>query len=94
MRLKTRVFAGFVGLLSGTLHALPARAAGTSVVAFAAPGNGQAGLAVGFLQSCEEIASLWQVDRRFEPQMRETERDQLYRGWQDAVNATMGFRVD
>jgi glycerol kinase len=53
-----------------------------------------AGLAVGFWQSCEEIASLWQVDRRFEPQMRETERDQLYRGWQDAVNATMGFRVD
>ena len=52
-----------------------------------------AGLAVGFWQSCEEIASLWQVDRRFEPQMRETERDQLYRGWQDAVNATMGFRV-
>ncbi|WP_426270767.1 glycerol kinase GlpK [Dyella kyungheensis] len=52
-----------------------------------------AGLAVGFWQSCEEIASLWQVDRRFEPQMRETERDQLYRGWQDAVSATMGFRV-
>jgi glycerol kinase len=52
-----------------------------------------AGLAVGFWQSCEEIAHLWQVDRRFEPQMRETERDQLYRGWQDAVNATMGFRV-
>jgi glycerol kinase len=52
-----------------------------------------AGLAVGFWQSCEEIAGLWQVDRRFEPQMRETERDQLYRGWQDAVNATMGFRV-
>lgn len=52
-----------------------------------------AGLAVGFWQSCEEIAGLWQVDRRFEPQMRETERDHLYRGWQDAVNATMGFRV-
>lgn len=52
-----------------------------------------AGLAVGFWQSCEEIASLWQVDRRFEPQMHEAERDRLYRGWQDAVNATMGFRV-
>ena len=52
-----------------------------------------AGLAVGFWQSCEEISHLWQVDRRFEPQMRETERDQLYRGWRDAVNATMGFRV-
>ncbi|KLD64314.1 glycerol kinase GlpK [Dyella japonica] len=52
-----------------------------------------AGLATGFWQSCEEIASLWQVDRRFEPQMREPERDSLYRGWLEAVNATMGFRV-
>jgi len=53
-----------------------------------------AGLAVGFWESCEEIAGLWQVDRRFEPAMREDERHRLYRGWQDAVNATMGFRVD
>jgi len=52
-----------------------------------------AGLAVGFWESCEQIASLWQVDRRFTPIMRETERDRLYRGWQDAVQATMGFRV-
>lgn len=52
-----------------------------------------AGLAVGFWESCEEIASLWQVDRRFTPVMRDTERDRLYRGWQDAVQATMGFRV-
>lgn len=53
-----------------------------------------AGLAVGFWADCEEIAGLWQVDRRFEPIMRDTERDRLYRGWQDAVNATMGFRVN
>jgi len=53
-----------------------------------------AGLAVGFWESCEEIAGLWQVDRRFMPVMREEERSRLYRGWQDAVNATMGFRVD
>ncbi|WP_019463561.1 glycerol kinase GlpK [Dyella japonica] len=52
-----------------------------------------AGLAVGFWESCEEIAALWQVDRRFTPIMQETERSQLYRGWQDAVQATMGFRV-
>jgi glycerol kinase len=52
-----------------------------------------AGLAVGFWRDCEEIASLWQVDRRFEPTMPEAERERLYRGWQDAVNATMGFRV-
>ncbi|WP_430390860.1 glycerol kinase GlpK [Dyella sp. 20L07] len=52
-----------------------------------------AGLAVGFWRDCEEIASLWQVDRRFVPGMPVAERDRLYRGWQDAVNATMGFRV-
>ncbi|MDR3447049.1 MULTISPECIES: glycerol kinase GlpK [unclassified Dyella] len=53
-----------------------------------------AGLAVGFWESCEEIAALWQVDRRFAPIMRETERDRLYRGWRNAVEATIGFRVD
>lgn len=53
-----------------------------------------AGLAVGFWRDCEEIANLWQVDRRFVPTMPEVERERLYRGWQDAVNATMGFRVD
>jgi glycerol kinase len=53
-----------------------------------------AGLAVGFWSDCEEIANLWQVDRRFEPLMPEDQREQLYRGWRDAVNATMGFRVN
>lgn len=53
-----------------------------------------AGLAVGFWRDCEEIAGLWQMDRRFAPAMPTQERDRLYRGWQDAVNATMGFRVD
>ncbi|MHA6204816.1 glycerol kinase GlpK [Dyella soli] len=53
-----------------------------------------AGLAVGFWRDCHEIAGLWQVDRRFAPQMPAAERDRLYRGWQQAVNATMGFRVD
>lgn len=52
-----------------------------------------AGLAVGFWRDREEIAGLWQVDRRFVPAMPAHERDRLYRGWQDAVNATMGFRV-
>ncbi len=52
-----------------------------------------AGLAVGFWRDCDEIANLWQVDRRFTPNMPAAERDRLYRGWQDAVNATMGFRV-
>jgi glycerol kinase len=53
-----------------------------------------AGLAVGYWESCDELAKLWQIDRRFEPAMRDADRDRLYRGWQNAVNATMGFRVD
>ncbi len=52
-----------------------------------------AGLAVGFWESSAQIAALWQMDRRFEPAMDETTRERLYRGWQDAVNATIGFRV-
>lgn len=53
-----------------------------------------AGLAVGFWESRTQIAGLWQVDRRFQPAMDESARERLYRGWQDAVNATIGFRVD
>jgi len=44
---KARFFAGFLGLLSAPLCALSAHAA-TNVVAFAPPGDGQGGLAVGF----------------------------------------------
>ncbi|MBQ4854842.1 glycerol kinase GlpK [Rhodanobacter sp. B2A1Ga4] len=53
-----------------------------------------AGLAVGFWESREQIAALWQVDRCFQPAMEESHREQLYRGWRDAVNATIGFRVN
>ncbi|MGH8156839.1 MAG: glycerol kinase GlpK [Rhodanobacter sp.] len=53
-----------------------------------------AGLAVGVWDSREQIARMWQLDRRFEPSMDEPDRERLYRGWQAAVNATIGFRVD
>lgn len=52
-----------------------------------------AGLAVGFWESREEIARQWAVDRRFIPQMAASRREALYAGWQQAVEATMGFRV-
>jgi glycerol kinase len=52
-----------------------------------------AGLAVGFWESREQISKLWQIDRRFEPSMENGERERLYRGWCDAVQATIGFRV-
>lgn len=52
-----------------------------------------AGLAVGFWESREEIARQWAVDRRFIPTMKANRREALYAGWQQAVEATMGFRV-
>jgi glycerol kinase len=52
-----------------------------------------AGLAVGFWESREQIATLWRIERRFEPAMAPHVRDQLYQGWRDAVQATVGFRV-
>ncbi|NOR44085.1 MAG: glycerol kinase, partial [Candidatus Delongbacteria bacterium] len=41
----------------------------------------QAGLTIEFWSSLEEIASLWKLDRRFEPQISKEERDELYLGW-------------
>ncbi|MDO1530460.1 glycerol kinase GlpK [Fulvimonas sp. R45] len=52
-----------------------------------------AGLATGFWASREDIARQWAVDRRFEPAMPAEQREALYAGWQQAVQATLGFRV-
>ncbi|WP_214805103.1 MULTISPECIES: glycerol kinase GlpK [unclassified Exiguobacterium] len=51
-----------------------------------------AGLAVGFFKDKEQIAAHWKMDRRFEPEMDETESDALYDGWKKAVQATMLFK--
>ncbi|WP_214892918.1 glycerol kinase GlpK [Exiguobacterium sp. H66] len=51
-----------------------------------------AGLAVGFFKNKEQIAAHWKMDRRFEPEMDETESDALYGGWKKAVQATMLFK--
>ncbi|MDE2156296.1 MAG: glycerol kinase GlpK [Xanthomonadaceae bacterium] len=53
-----------------------------------------AGLAVGFWQSRAQLAEIWQEGRSYRPKMDDAIRERLYRGWQDAVNATMGFRVE
>jgi len=45
-----------------------------------------AGLSVNFWKSEKEIASQWQVEKRFEPQMKKGERERLYLGWQEAVS--------
>jgi glycerol kinase len=44
-----------------------------------------AGLAVGFWKNEKDIASQWQIEKRFEPQMKRSERERLYEGWQEAV---------
>jgi glycerol kinase len=51
-----------------------------------------AGLAVGYWNNREEIASQWNLDRSFEPTMSEQERTNLYEGWKKAVRATMAFK--
>ncbi len=51
-----------------------------------------AGLAVGFWKDRSEIAAHWQLDRPFEPVMEQAEREDLYRGWQKAVQAAMVFK--
>ncbi|MFD1884216.1 glycerol kinase GlpK [Paenibacillus wenxiniae] len=52
-----------------------------------------AGLAVGYWNSLDEIASTHsdQVDT-FDPSMSEEKREELYGGWQKAVHATMAFK--
>jgi len=51
-----------------------------------------AGLAVGFWIGREQIRSLRQTDRSFDPQMAEGRRRELYEGWQRAVQAAMAFK--
>ncbi len=51
-----------------------------------------AGLAVGYWESQEEISKLWAVEKKFEPEMEEQERKDLYNGWKKAVQAARVFK--
>ncbi|WP_302142026.1 glycerol kinase GlpK [Halomonas alkalicola] len=51
-----------------------------------------AGLRLGWYRDLDEIAELWQCERRFMPQMPEEERERLYRGWQEAVERVKSDR--
>ena len=51
-----------------------------------------AGLAVGFWDSQEEIASQWAVKKSFEPSMEENVREELVKGWEKAVASTRTFK--
>lgn len=50
-----------------------------------------AGLAVGFWSNKEEVRKNWQLDTRFEVEMNEEERKELYIGWLKAVRRTMNW---
>src|SRR5699024_8938678 len=51
-----------------------------------------AGLATGFWKDQEEVRKYWEKDRTFEPEISKEESDKLYRGWQEAVQATRAFK--
>ncbi|MDN3522285.1 glycerol kinase GlpK [Halomonas ramblicola] len=51
-----------------------------------------AGLRLGWYRDLDEIAGLWQCERRFTPQMDAAERERLYRGWQEAVERVKSDR--
>jgi glycerol kinase len=50
-----------------------------------------AGLAVGFWQDQGEIAATWAEERRFEPAMKDSQRDALLDGWERALERSKGW---
>ena len=53
-----------------------------------------AGLAVGFWNSIDDLTKLHKVEQIFMPDMAEDERTKLYKGWKQAVKATMTFKIE
>ncbi|WP_174614257.1 glycerol kinase GlpK [Virgibacillus ihumii] len=51
-----------------------------------------AGLAVGYWKDKNEIAAQWKTDHTFKHEMEEEKRNELYSGWQKAVEATRKFK--
>ena len=49
-----------------------------------------AGLATGVWSGVEEIETFWKADRRFEPEMPESRREELFAGWKRAVTTLLG----
>ncbi|RLQ90231.1 glycerol kinase GlpK [Planomicrobium sp. Y74] len=53
-----------------------------------------AGLAVGFWKDKEEIAKQWQVEKTYNREMPAEQSEELYNGWQQAVEATRTFKKE
>ncbi|HEX3657870.1 MAG TPA: glycerol kinase GlpK [Pirellulales bacterium] len=50
-----------------------------------------AGLAVGFWSDTKELAGHATIEKRFEPQMPDSQRDRMYRGWLKAVERSRNW---
>ena len=50
-----------------------------------------AGLAVSYWKDKEEIAQKWKVDKEFSPNMEESLRGDLYKGWKKAVSRSLNW---
>jgi len=50
-----------------------------------------AGLAVGYWKNIGEIKQQWQVDKNFSPTMADDKRNELVKGWQRAVKASIAW---
>jgi len=50
-----------------------------------------AGLAVGYWKNIADIQEQWQVDKSFSPSMVDARRNELVKGWQRAVNASIAW---
>ncbi len=50
-----------------------------------------AGLATGFWENKDDVKKNWQIDREFNPEMREVDREKEIKGWNQAVKATFGW---
>jgi glycerol kinase len=50
-----------------------------------------AGLATGFWRDADEIAAQWQVERRFEPRVAESDRQAKLARWREAVERAKGW---
>lgn len=50
-----------------------------------------AGLAVGFWESTDELQNKWEIDARFEPQMKASEKERLIEKWNQAVEKSKNW---
>ncbi len=48
-----------------------------------------AGMQAGFYPDKEGFAKSWKLEKRFEPQIKESKKEELYNGWKDAIERTL-----